>query len=151
MNEFNKGFEKYDVILTPTSPTVAFDIGSRSNNPLEMYLADICTVSVNIAGLPGISIPVGVDKEGMPIGMQLIGNRFQEETILNAAYTLEQEIKFRENHKPEFKKWDRWDRQKMSHKNAEKCRIKTRIKNDKIWQKKWDIFGLSQVSQKEEK
>ena len=103
MNEFNKGFEKYDVILTPTSPTVAFDIGSRSNNPLEMYLADICTVSVNIAGLPGISIPVGVDKEGMPIGMQLIGNRFQEETILNAAYTLEQEIKFRENHKPEFK------------------------------------------------
>ena len=103
MNEFNKGFEKYDVILTPTSPTVAFDIGSRSNNPLEMYLADICTVSVNIAGLPGISIPVGVDKEGMPIGMQLIGNRFQEETILNAAYTLEQEIKFRENYKPEFK------------------------------------------------
>ena len=104
MNEFNKVFEKYDVILTPTSPTVAFDIGSKSNNPLEMYLADICTVSVNIAGLPGISIPVGVDKEGMPIGMQLIGNRFQEETILNAAYTLEQEIKFRENHKPEFKK-----------------------------------------------
>ena len=101
--EFDKKFEKYDVLLTPTSPTVAFEIGTRSNNPLEMYLADICTVSVNIAGLPGISIPVGVDKEGMPIGMQLIGNRFQEETILNAAYTLEQEIKFRENHKPEFK------------------------------------------------
>ena len=103
MNEFNKAFEKYDVILTPTSPTVAFDIGSKSTNPLEMYLADICTVSVNIAGLPGISIPVGVDKEGMPIGMQLIGNRFQEETILNAAYTLEQKIKFRENYKPQFK------------------------------------------------
>ena len=104
MNEFNKAFEKYDVILTPTSPTVAFDIGSKSTNPLEMYLADICTVSVNIAGLPGISIPVGVDKEGMPIGMQLIGNRFQEETILNAAYTMEQKLKFRENYKPEFKK-----------------------------------------------
>ena len=104
MNEFNKVFEKYDVILTPTSPTVAFDIGSKSNNPLEMYLADICTVSVNIAGLPGISVPAGVDSQGMPIGMQLIGNRFQEETILNAAYTLEQEIKFRENYKPEFKK-----------------------------------------------
>ncbi len=104
MNEFNKGFEKYDVILTPTSPTVAFDIGSKSNNPLEMYLADICTVSVNIAGLPGISIPCGVDKEGMPVGMQLIGNKFSEETILNAAYTFEQKIKFRENHKPEFKK-----------------------------------------------
>ncbi len=103
MNEFNKAFEKYDVILTPTSPTVAFDIGSKSNNPLEMYLSDICTVSVNVAGLPGISIPCGVDKEGMPIGMQLIGNKFCEETILNAAYTFEQAIKFRENYKPEFK------------------------------------------------
>ena len=102
MNEFNKGFEKYDVILTPTSPTVAFGIGEKSNNPLEMYLADICTVSINIAGLPGISIPCGVDKEGMPIGMQLIGNRFQEETILNAAYSFEQEYKFREKYKPQF-------------------------------------------------
>jgi len=103
MNEFHKAFEKYDVILTPTSPTVSFDIGSKSDNPLEMYLADICTVSVNVAGLPGISIPCGVNKEGMPIGMQLIGNKFGEETILNAAYTLEQAIQFRENHKPEFK------------------------------------------------
>ena len=98
--EFDKKFEKYDVLLTPTSPTVAFEIGTRSNNPLEMYLADICTVSVNIAGLPGISIPCGVDSKGMPIGMQLIGDKFKEETILNAAYTLEQEIKFREKHKP---------------------------------------------------
>ena len=104
MNEFNKAFEKYDVILTPTSPTVAFDIGSKSNNPLEMYLADICTVSVNIAGLPAISIPCGVDKESMPIGMQIIGNKFEEEKILNLAYTFEQEIKFREKYKPEFKK-----------------------------------------------
>ena len=102
-NEFSKAFEKYDVILTPTSPTVAFDIGAKSDNPLEMYLADICTVSVNIAGLPGISIPCGVDSEGMPIGMQLIGNKFQEETILNAAFAIEKEIKFRENFKPEFK------------------------------------------------
>ena len=93
MNEFNKAFEKYDVILTPTSPTVAFDIGSKTSNPLEMYLSDICTVSVNIAGLPGISIPCGVDKEGMPIGMQLIGNKFKEEVILNAAYTFEQSTK----------------------------------------------------------
>ncbi len=100
VNEFNKAFEKYDVILTPTSPTVAFDIGSKSNNPLEMYLADICTVSVNVAGLPAISIPCGVDKEQMPIGMQLIGNKFCEETILNAAYTFEQAIKFRENYNP---------------------------------------------------
>ena len=104
MNEFNKGFEKYDVILTPTAPTVSFDIGSKSNNPLEMYLADICTVSVNIAGLPGISIPVGVDSQGMPIGMQLIGNKFCEETILNTAYTYEQATNFREKYKPTFKK-----------------------------------------------
>ena len=102
--EFDKKFEKYDVLLTPTSPTVAFEIGTRSNNPLEMYLADICTVSVNIAGLPGISIPCGVDSKGMPIGMQLIGDKFKEETILNAAYTYEQAKKFREKYKPEFKK-----------------------------------------------
>ena len=102
--EFDKKFEKYDVLLTPTSPTVAFEIGTRSNNPLEMYLADICTVSVNIAGLPGISIPCGVDSKGMPIGMQLIGDKFKEEKILNAAYTYEQATKFREEYKPEFKK-----------------------------------------------
>ena len=98
--EFAKAFEKYDVLLTPTSPTVAFEIGTRSNNPLEMYLADICTVSVNIAGLPGISVPCGVDSKGMPIGMQLIGNRFAEETILNAAYTFEKEYRFRDKFQP---------------------------------------------------
>ena len=102
--QFEEAFEKYDILLTPTSPTVAFEIGTKSNNPLEMYLADICTVSVNIAGLPGISIPCGVDAQGMPIGMQLIGPRFGEEAILNAAYTFEQKIKFRENHKPQFRK-----------------------------------------------
>ena len=104
MNEFNKAFEKYDVIVTPTSPTVAFDIGGKVDNPLAMYLADICTVSVNIAGLPGISVPCGVDSNGMPVGMQIIGNKFQEETILNAAYTYEQATKFREQHKPQLKK-----------------------------------------------
>ena len=102
--EFDRVFEKYDVLLTPTSPNVAFEIGTKSNNPLEMYLADICTVSVNIAGLPGISIPCGVNSQGMPIGMQLIGDRFSEETLLNTAYTFEQEYKFREKYAPEFKK-----------------------------------------------
>jgi aspartyl-tRNA(Asn)/glutamyl-tRNA(Gln) amidotransferase subunit A len=102
--EFDEAFKKYDVLLTPTSPTVAFEMGTKSSNPLEMYLADICTVPVNIAGLPGISVPCGVDSKGMPIGMQLIGNRFEEEKILNAAYTFEQEIKFNEKYKPEFKK-----------------------------------------------
>lgn len=102
-SKFSEAFKKYDIILTPTSPTTAFNIGEKSTNPLEMYLSDICTVSVNIAGLPGISIPCGVDSKGMPIGMQLIGQRFSEETLLNAAYTFEQAIKFRENYKPEFR------------------------------------------------
>ena len=103
MNEFNKAFEKYDVIITPTSPTVAFKLGAKLDNPLEMYLADICTVSVNIAGLPGMSIPCGVDSEGMPIGMQIIGKKFDEETIIKTAYAFEQEIKFRDKYKPTFK------------------------------------------------
>ncbi len=101
--EFETLFKKYDVLITPTSPTVAYKIGTKSNNPLEMYLADLCTVSVNIAGLPGISIPCGVDNQGMPIGLQLIGKPFAEETLIKAAYTYEQETKFRENYKPQFK------------------------------------------------
>ena len=103
MNEFNKAFEKYDVIVTPVSPTTAFKLGERSTNPMEMYLADICTVSVNIAGLPGISVPCGVDSQGLPIGMQIIGNKFSEETIIKAAYTYEQATNFREKYKPTFK------------------------------------------------
>ncbi|MDO5557542.1 MAG: Asp-tRNA(Asn)/Glu-tRNA(Gln) amidotransferase subunit GatA [Clostridia bacterium] len=104
INKFNEAFSKYDCLLTPTSPTVAFGIGEKSNNPLEMYMSDICTVSINIAGLPAISIPSGVDQNGMPIGMQLIGNKFQEQKILNAALAFEKEIKFRENYKPTFRK-----------------------------------------------
>ena len=103
MNEFNKVFEKYDVIITPTSPTVAFKLGAKLDNPLEMYLSDICTVSVNIAGLPGMSIPCGVDSEGMPIGMQIIGKKFNEETIIKTAYAFEQETKFRDKYKPTFR------------------------------------------------
>ncbi|MCI8482345.1 MAG: Asp-tRNA(Asn)/Glu-tRNA(Gln) amidotransferase subunit GatA [Clostridia bacterium] len=101
-NEFAKNFEKYDIILTPTVSNVAFDIGSKINNPLEMYLADLCTVPVNIAGLPGISVPCGLNKEGMPIGFQLIGKPFAEGTILNAAYSYEQNTNFK-NNKPTFK------------------------------------------------
>ena len=99
-NKFDECFKKYDVLLTPVAPTTAFEIGSKLNNPMEMYLADICTVSINIASVPAISIPCGVDSKGMPIGMQLIGNRFNEETILNVAYAFEQKIEFRENYKP---------------------------------------------------
>lgn len=102
-NEFEKNLNKYDILLTPTSPITAFKLGEKSDNPLEMYLADICTVSINIAGVPGLSIPCGVDKNGMPIGMQLIGKHFDEETLLNAGYTYEMATKFRENYKPTFK------------------------------------------------
>jgi aspartyl-tRNA(Asn)/glutamyl-tRNA(Gln) amidotransferase subunit A len=101
-NEFARNFEKYDCILTPTASNVAFDINSKINDPLEMYLADLCTVPVNIAGLPGISVPCGLNSDGMPIGFQLIGKPFAESTILNAAYTYEQNTNFKEN-KPEFK------------------------------------------------
>ena len=102
--QFDEKFKKYDVLLTPVAPTTAFEIESKSNNPIEMYLADICTVSINIASLPAISIPCGVDKNGMSVGMQLIGDRFSEAKLLNAAYTFEQKIQFKQNHKPEFKK-----------------------------------------------
>ncbi len=99
---YNKLFEKYDLLLTPTSPTTAFKIGEKTENPLEMYLADICTVPVNIGGLPGMSIPCALDSNGMPIGFQLIAKPFAEENIFRAAYTYEQNTNFREN-KPSFK------------------------------------------------
>ena len=102
--EFDKAFSKYDVLLAPVVPYPAFEINSKVDNPLEMYLADVCTVPINIASIPAISLPCGVTSKGLPIGMQLIGPRFSEETLLNAAYTFEQKIKFRENYKPEFKK-----------------------------------------------
>ena len=99
---YNKLFDKYDLLLTPNSPTTAFKIGEKTENPLEMYLADICTVPVNIGGLPGMSIPCALDSNGMPIGFQLIAKPFAEETIFRAAYTYEQNTNFREN-KPSFK------------------------------------------------
>ena len=105
-NEYDKLFEKYDLLLTPTSPTTAFKIGEKVNNPLEMYLADICTVPVNIAGLPGMNLPCGLDKDSLPIGFQLIGKAFSEEKIFRAAYTYEQNTNFREN-KPSFKGGDK--------------------------------------------
>jgi len=99
---YNELFKKYDLLLTPTSPTTAFKIGEKSSNPIEMYLADVCTVPVNVAGLPGMSIPCSLDTNGMPIGFQLIAKPFNEETIFRAAYTYEQNTNFREN-KPSFK------------------------------------------------
>lgn len=93
---FEDAFKKYDVLLTPTVPTVAFDIGSKSENPLEMYMTDVLTVSINIAGVPAISVPCGKDSEGMPIGMQLISKHFNEEMLYRFAYTFEQNMEVQE-------------------------------------------------------
>ncbi len=92
MNDFHRAFEKYDVLVTPTSPTTAFGLGEKTTDPMQMYLGDICTVSINIGGLPAIVIPCGYDKNGLPIGVQIIGKPFGEATILNAAYALEKTI-----------------------------------------------------------
>lgn len=89
-NAFDRAFEKYDVILGPAAPATAPELGKSLADPLKMYLGDIYTVSVNLAGLPGISIPVGTDSKGLPIGMQLIGNCFEEKKIIRAAYAFEQ-------------------------------------------------------------
>lgn len=95
-NDFITAFEKCDVILTPTSPTDAFAIGDKSmrENPINMWLNDVFTVSVNLAGLPGISLPVGLSAKGLPLAMQFIGKPFDEATILNAARALEEDVKF---------------------------------------------------------
>lgn len=88
--EFDKAFERYDMILGPVAPTTAPKLGDSLSDPIKMYLGDIYTISVNLAGLPGISLPCGRDKNGMPIGLQLIGDCFQEKKIIQAAYTFEQ-------------------------------------------------------------
>jgi len=87
--EFDQAFEKYDAVVTPTSPSVPFKIGEKVDDPLQMYLSDVFTIPVNIAGLPAITIPAGFG-DGLPIGMQLIGKPFSEETILKIAYAYEQ-------------------------------------------------------------
>jgi len=87
--EFDDAFEKYDALVTPTSPTVPFKIGEKMDDPLQMYLSDVCTLPINIAGVPGISIPAGF-ADGLPIGMQIIGKHFSEETLLKIAYAYQQ-------------------------------------------------------------
>jgi len=91
--EFDNIFSKYDGIIGPTTPTTAYKIGEKSENPLEMYMGDVYTVSVNIAGLPAISIPCGVDTKKLPIGLQIIGKAFDEPKILQLAYAYEQQVK----------------------------------------------------------
>ncbi|MDP2753433.1 MAG: Asp-tRNA(Asn)/Glu-tRNA(Gln) amidotransferase subunit GatA [Nitrospirota bacterium] len=88
--DFEEAFRKVDVIVTPTSPTAAFKIGEKTADPLQMYLSDIFTISVNLAGVPGISVPCGFTSDNLPIGLQLIGRHFDEESILKVAYAYEQ-------------------------------------------------------------
>ena len=87
---FDEAFEKYDCILRPAAPTTAPKLGESLADPIQMYLGDIYTISVNLAGLPAISVPCGTDGAGLPIGLQLIGDCFQEKKLLQIAYTYEQ-------------------------------------------------------------
>ncbi len=86
---FAEAFARYDMILGPVAPTTAPRLGESLADPIKMYLGDIYTIAVNLAGLPGISVPCGTDSKGLPIGMQLIGDCFQEKKLLRAAYTYE--------------------------------------------------------------
>lgn len=88
--DFEEAFKKVDVIATPTSPTAAFRLGEKVDDPLAMYLADIYTVTADLAGIPGISVPCGMTKENLPIGLQLLGKHFDEATVLRAAHAYEQ-------------------------------------------------------------
>ena len=92
--DFVNAFEKVDVILTPATPSSAFEVGQKQTDPTKAYLNDVYTVPVNLAGLPALSLPVGLDNEGLPLGLQLIGKSFDEETLLRTAYSLEQELSF---------------------------------------------------------
>ncbi|OGQ08465.1 MAG: aspartyl/glutamyl-tRNA amidotransferase subunit A [Deltaproteobacteria bacterium RIFCSPLOWO2_12_FULL_40_28] len=89
-SDYEKAFQKFDVLVTPTSPTTAFAIGEKTNDPLQMYLADACTIPVNLAGLPAMSLPCGFDSKGLPIGFQLIGKSFDEGTLIKVAHAYEQ-------------------------------------------------------------
>ncbi|MBU1096034.1 MAG: Asp-tRNA(Asn)/Glu-tRNA(Gln) amidotransferase subunit GatA [Bacteroidetes bacterium] len=91
-SDFDAAFEKVDVILTPTSPFTAFKLGEKSADPLQMYLSDVYTTSANLAGIPGLNIPIGFDKDGLPIGMQVLANQFKELTILQLAKSIEKII-----------------------------------------------------------
>jgi aspartyl-tRNA(Asn)/glutamyl-tRNA(Gln) amidotransferase subunit A len=96
-NDFDEAYKKVDAILTPSTPSSSFKIGEKTNDPVSMYLNDIFTVPVNLAGLPAISIPAGLDKKNYPLGLQIIGKAFDEQNILNIAYAMEEKINFENN------------------------------------------------------
>ena len=89
---YKSAFEKYDTILSPTVPVLPFKLGEKTSDPLEMYLADILTVNVNIAGIPAISVPSGFSESGLPIGVQFMGDHMSEEKLFRFAWSLEQEL-----------------------------------------------------------
>jgi aspartyl-tRNA(Asn)/glutamyl-tRNA(Gln) amidotransferase subunit A len=93
--DFDAAFQDVDLIVTPVTPTPAFKFGAKGDNPLQMYLSDIFTISANLAGVPAISVPCGFSLGGLPIGLQLIGRPFEEETLLRAAYAYEQSTQWR--------------------------------------------------------
>jgi aspartyl-tRNA(Asn)/glutamyl-tRNA(Gln) amidotransferase subunit A len=97
MEDFKRAFETCDIILCPVAPTPAFKIGEKIDDPLTMYLSDIFTLSANLAGIPGISVPCGFSSEGLPIGLQLMGNHFNEEMLLKVAYNFEQATDYHKN------------------------------------------------------
>jgi aspartyl-tRNA(Asn)/glutamyl-tRNA(Gln) amidotransferase subunit A len=97
--EFNQAFERYDALITPTSPTVPFKIGEKVDDPLQMYLSDVCTLPINIAGIPAISLPGGF-VDGLPAGLQVIGKPFSEETLLRIAFAYEQATEWHKKKPP---------------------------------------------------
>ncbi len=97
--EFDRAFEKYDALITPTSPTVPFKIGDKAADPVKMYLSDVCTLPINIAGIPGLSVPAGLPG-GLPVGMQILGKPFSEETLLRIGYAYEQATEWHKQKPP---------------------------------------------------
>ena len=95
INDFNQAFKKVDVIFTPTAPSDAFEQGSKIDDPIQMYLNDVFTVPVSLAGLPAISVPIGLSSNNLPLGFQIIGKRFDEDSVLSAAKIIEENANFK--------------------------------------------------------
>ena len=104
-NDFDEAYKSVDAILTPSTPSSAFKIGDKTDDPVSMYLNDIFTVPVNLSGLPAISIPAGKDKNNYPLGLQLIGKAFEEQNLLNVSYSMEKELSFKNNLQDWWIKW----------------------------------------------
>jgi aspartyl-tRNA(Asn)/glutamyl-tRNA(Gln) amidotransferase subunit A len=94
IRDYQRAFESFDVLLSPTSPTTAFRIGERTDDPIKMYLSDIFTIPADLAGVPSISVPCGLDEDGLPVGLQFTGPLLGERAILRAAHAFEQDLGF---------------------------------------------------------